>query len=74
MAKNTGKGHRKGAIKERSQFKNTANGIYMKRDEKTGRFVSGKKEPYKGVRLISTAKEEKLGKVKKNVKKNPKKN
>ncbi len=51
MARNTGKGHRIGAVKKRSQFLNDANGNYMKRDDK-GRFVSGKKDaPYKGVRM-----------------------
>jgi len=49
MAINTGKGTRKGATKNRSQIK-TSNGVYMKRDAKTGKFISGKKTPYKGVR------------------------
>jgi len=64
MAKNTGKGHRQGAVKKRSQFLNSANNNYMKRDDK-GRFMSGKKEsPYKGVRLEKAENEVKLGKVK----------
>ncbi len=47
MAKNTGEGHRNGAIKNRTQLL-TKNGVYLKRDE-TGKFVSGKSTPYKGV-------------------------
>jgi hypothetical protein len=35
MAKNTGKGHRVGAVKGRSEFKHP-NGTYVKRDTKTG--------------------------------------
>ena len=53
MAKNTktknGKGTRKGSVKNRSQCYNEKTGMHMKRDEK-GRFISGKKTPYKGVR------------------------
>ena len=52
MAKNTGSGHRSGAVKNRSQML-TKNGVYMKRDE-TGKFVSGKSSPYKGVRKETT--------------------
>jgi hypothetical protein len=53
MAKNTktktGQGCRKGCIKNRSQVFNEKTGVYMKRDE-TGRFLSGKRTPYKNVR------------------------
>jgi len=51
VAKNTGTGHRKGAIVSRSQFK-TPSGNYAKRDAKTGRIIDIKadKSPFKGVR------------------------
>ena len=51
MAKNTGKGYRKGAVTRRSQTK-TGSGRYVKRDAKTGRFKDVKtssKKPFKGV-------------------------
>tara|TARA_R110000772_G_C13309502_1_gene439800 strand:+ start:12872 stop:13045 length:174 start_codon:yes stop_codon:yes gene_type:complete len=54
MAKNppTGDGHRKGAVKSRSQTK-TPSGHYVKRDADTGKFMDVKtssKTPFKGVR------------------------
>lgn len=53
MAKNppTGDGHRKGAVKGRSQFKHP-NGLHYKRENSTGRILSAKKTggKYKGVR------------------------
>lgn len=48
MAKNTGKGHRKGAVKGRSEF--VRNGVHYKRDTTTGRILNGSKNPHKGVR------------------------
>lgn len=44
MAKNTGKGSRRGAVKNRSEFKH-ANGTYMKRDAQTGRITNASKNP-----------------------------
>ncbi len=54
MAKNPpiGDGHRKGAVKGRSQTQ-TPSGHYVKRDASTGRFMDVKttdKTPFKGVR------------------------
>lgn len=51
MAKNTGNGHRNGAVKDRSQVQNPKTGDYVKRDTDTGRFIDVKKggEPFKGV-------------------------
>ncbi|MER0468117.1 hypothetical protein ABR330_15880 [Bacillus cabrialesii subsp. cabrialesii] len=52
MAGNTGKNYRKGAVKQRSQFKGP-NGNFIKRDSKTGRFMDQKTSPagkFKGVR------------------------
>ncbi len=54
MAKNppTGDGHRKGAVRGRSQFQ-TPSGDWAKRDTKTGRILDVKtsdKKPFKGVR------------------------
>lgn len=48
MAKNTGKGHRIGAVKGRSEFK--VNGTWFKRDTKTGRILKGGPNQHKGVR------------------------
>jgi len=57
MGTNTGSKHRKGATKNRSQTYNNKTGCYVKRDTKTGRFISCKKEvPYKGVAKDSNAK------------------
>lgn len=50
MAKNTLNNTRKGAVKERSQILNPKTKHYIKRDTKTGKFISSKKTPYKGVR------------------------
>ena len=56
MAGNTGKAHRKGAVNNRSQTKNVKTGLYIKRDTKTGRFMSAKKTPYKGIKKEGNAK------------------
>jgi len=52
MAKNTGNGYRKGAVKKTSQFSNSRTGLNYKRDAGTGRIKSVKKTggKYKGVR------------------------
>lgn len=55
MAGNTGLGHRKGAVKNRSQTHNPKNNTFVKRDE-SGRFVGAKKTPYKGVKKDTKAK------------------
>jgi hypothetical protein len=52
MGKNTEKGHRKGAVKDRTQVLNPRTGLYVKIDATTGKFMSSKKEPYKGVRQV----------------------
>ena len=51
MAKNTGHGHRRGAVTRRSQTK-TSTGRWVKRDTGTGRFLDVKADgaPFKGVR------------------------
>jgi hypothetical protein len=50
VAKNTGKGYRKGEVKDRSQVKTPIG--WIKRDAETGRFLDVKSdgEPFKGVR------------------------
>lgn len=51
MAKNTGKGTRKGAVKNRTQFE-TPGGNYAKRDTESGEIIdvkSSDEEPFKGV-------------------------
>jgi hypothetical protein len=47
-----GDGHRNGAVRDRSQFKNPVNNRYYKRDAETGRIMDGKsdRDPFKGVR------------------------
>lgn len=54
MATNPPKdGSRKGAVKKRSQVKNTKTGLWVKRNSETGRFLEVKtssKSPFKGVR------------------------
>ena len=51
MAKNTGKGSRKGAVKDRTQFETPA-GNHAKRDTESGEIMevkSTEEEPFKGV-------------------------
>lgn len=48
MARNTGRGHRAGAVKNRSEFKVAK--TWFKRDGRTGRILGGSSHPYKGVR------------------------
>ena len=50
MAKNTGKGYRKGAVRQRTQSYNPRTRQYVKRNTTTGRFMSAKSTRYKGVR------------------------
>ena len=52
MATNTGKNHRRGAVRNRSQVKNPKTGAWTKRDAETGRFIDQKSDPkpFKGVR------------------------
>jgi len=54
MAKNKpyGDGHRKGAVRKRSQVKNPKTSRYVKRDTDTDRFMDQKadEKPFKGVR------------------------
>lgn len=54
MAKNTGRGYRRGAVKIRSQF-TTPSGLPAKRNTRTGRIVDVKADtkPFKGVRRES---------------------
>ncbi|MBT2763382.1 hypothetical protein [Paenibacillus sp. ISL-20] len=51
MAKNTGNGYRKGAVKDRTQFQ-SPNGNWAKRDTDTGRIMDQKSSGgrFKGVR------------------------
>lgn len=48
MAKNTGKGHRIGAVRSRSEFK--VGNTWFKRDTSTGRILNGSSNQHKGVR------------------------
>ncbi len=49
MAKNTGKGHRIGPVKGRSEFTHP-NGTHVKRDTSNGQFMNVSRRPHKGVR------------------------
>lgn len=51
MAKNTGKGYRKGSVNGRTQVKNPKTDQWVKRDAETGRFMDAKEDgtPFKGV-------------------------
>jgi hypothetical protein len=51
MAKNTRKGSRRGAVKNRSQVYNPVTEQWTKRNRKTGRFMDGKQngQLFKGV-------------------------
>jgi hypothetical protein len=48
----SGDGHRNGAVRDRSQAFNSRTQTWVKRDDKTGRFLGQKQDgmPYKGVR------------------------
>lgn len=59
MAGNTGKGHRKGAVKGKTQTYNEKTKQFVKRDSKTGQFVSSKNSAYKGVTKENNAKKKK---------------
>jgi hypothetical protein len=48
MASNTGRGHRVGAVKGRSEFKSGK--TWSKRDTSTGRIMNGSPKQHKGVR------------------------
>ena len=48
MAKNTGKGFRRGAVKGRTEIK--VGKRWIKRDTTTGRFLNVSDQPHKGVR------------------------
>lgn len=51
MAKNTGKGYRRGKVRARSQIYSRRGPTYTKRNTTTGRFMAGKQgRPFKGVR------------------------
>lgn len=51
MARNTGKGSRKGAVSKRTQVYNPSTGHYIKRDAETGQFMDVKSDgkPFKGI-------------------------
>jgi hypothetical protein len=51
MAKNTGKGYRKGSVNARTQVQNPKTGDWVKRDARVGEFRDIKEDskPFKGV-------------------------
>lgn len=59
MGRNTNNGNRIGAVKDRTQTYNDKTGQYIKRDTTTGRFMTSKSTPYKGVSKDKTAKKAK---------------
>ncbi len=54
MAKNTGNGHRKGIVSNRTQTYNSKTKQFVKRDSSTGKFLSCKDEPFKNIRKEKT--------------------
>ena len=50
MGGNTGNGHRQGQVKDRKQVYNPKTGQYVKLNTQTGKIMSSKVTPYKGVR------------------------
>ena len=59
MGKNNGEGSRKGAVKNRTQTYNPKTKQYVKRDTNTGKIMSTKNTPYKGVSKDTNAKKAK---------------
>ena len=51
MGKNTGDGFRQGQQKDRKQVFNQKTGQYVKIDTSTGKFMSSKETPFKGIRM-----------------------
>tara|TARA_X000000950_G_C13556335_1_gene513683 strand:- start:230 stop:418 length:189 start_codon:yes stop_codon:yes gene_type:complete len=51
MGKNTGDGFRQGQQKDRKQVYNQKTGQYIKIDTSTGKFMSSKETPFKGIRM-----------------------
>ncbi len=51
MARNTGRGYRKGSVRQRSQIRNPRTSRWVKRNSETGRFIDGKADskPFKGI-------------------------
>lgn len=49
MAKNTGHGHRVGAVRSRTESRHP-NGTHVKRDTATGRITNVSRNPHEGVR------------------------
>ncbi len=51
MATNTGKNHRNGSVKNRTQVYNPITNTWVKRDAETGQFLNQKSDgkPFKGV-------------------------
>ena len=56
MGKNNGNGSRTGAVKDRSQTFNPKTKQYVKRNTTTGKIMSTKSTPYKGVSKDTNAK------------------
>ena len=51
MAKNTNEEYRKGSVKDRTQLYNPKTEKYIKRDTKTGQFISSSDKKFKGIKL-----------------------
>ena len=62
MGKNTGDGFRQGQQKERKQVFNERTGQYVKIDTETGKFMSTKDSPFKGVRMKKSIKDKEISK------------
>ena len=53
MGKNTGDGYRSGQMTDRKQVYNPKTGQYVKMNTETGKIMSSKETPYKGIRQHS---------------------
>ena len=56
MGGNTGNRYRNGQVKDRKQVFNPKTGQYVKINTETGKIMSSKETPYKGVREQQTKK------------------
>lgn len=64
MAKNTGKGHRKGAIANREQVYNPKTKKYIKINKETGKFMKSKDTKFKGIKVKKSSGSSASGKTK----------
>mgnify|MGYP006416602139 CR=1 FL=1 len=59
MGKNTGDGHRNGQMTDRKQVYNPKTGQYVKINTETGKIMTSKETPYKGIRQHNSSEKKK---------------